>query len=187
MAVIELTAAFPGAAPLPVRTEPLLPEERVVSLAYPNGGLRFAGGRFAQYGTGDRFAGAALLELHDGNDRLVLDHGASGAPVLDCEGRVVAVVSTLITQTIRLPTGAVRVSTAWQTPNVVSIPAEGLKGLSSVRVRQRARAGRRSIRRRRRPSGRESLPSFRGFTRSARSFVAGYAFPAAGALPVGVF
>jgi hypothetical protein len=48
--------------------------------------------------------------------------------VLDCEGRVVAVVSTLITQTIYLPTGKVRVSTAWQTPNVVSIPAEALKG-----------------------------------------------------------
>jgi hypothetical protein len=80
----------------------------------------------------DRFAGTALLEMHDGNDRLVLDHGASGAPVLDCEGRVVAVVSTLITQTIGLPTGAMRVSTAWQTPNVVSIPAEGLKGLSSA-------------------------------------------------------
>lgn len=132
MAVIELTAEFPGAAPLPVRAEPLLPEERVFSLAYPNGGLRFAGGRFAQYGTGDRFAGAALLELYDGKDRLVLDHGASGAPVLDCEGRVVAVVSTLMTQTIRLPTGAVRVSTAWQTPNVVSIPADGLKGLFEV-------------------------------------------------------
>jgi hypothetical protein len=42
----------------------------------------------------------------------------------------VAVVSTLITQTINLPTGAVRVSTAWQTPNVVAIPAGALEGLS---------------------------------------------------------
>jgi trypsin-like peptidase len=132
MAVIELMAPFPSAAALPIRAEPLLPEERVLSLAYPNGKLRFAGGRFAQYGTGDRLAGAALLEMHDGNDRLVLDHGASGAPVLDCEGRVVAVVSTLITQTIGLSTGGVRVSTAWQTPNVVSIPAVGLKGLFSA-------------------------------------------------------
>jgi hypothetical protein len=73
----------------------------------------------------------ALLEMHDGNDRLVLDHGASGAPVLDCEGRVVAVVSTLITQTIALPTGPVRVSTAWHTANVLSIPAEVLDGVSS--------------------------------------------------------
>jgi hypothetical protein len=127
MAVIELKAAFPGAAPLPVRAEPLHPEERVLSLAYPNGGLRFAGGRFVEYGSRSTLTGAALLEMHDGNDRLVLDHGASGAPVIDCKGRVVAVVSTLMTQTIRLPTGAVRISTAWHTPNVVSIPADGLK------------------------------------------------------------
>jgi hypothetical protein len=130
VAVVELKAAFPGAAALQVRIDPLVPEERLVSLAYPNGELRFAGGRFAQYGTGEGRAGMALIEMHDGNDRLVLDHGASGAPVLDCAGRVVAVVSTLLTQTIRLPTGAMRVSTAWQTPNVLSIPAEALKGLS---------------------------------------------------------
>jgi hypothetical protein len=129
MAVLELKAAFPGAAPLRVRAEPLVPEERLVSLAYPNGGLRFASGRFAEYGTGHGRAGMALIEMHDGNDRLVLDHGASGAPVLDCAGRVVAVVSTLLTQTISLPTGRVRISTAWQTPNVLSIPAGVLNGL----------------------------------------------------------
>lgn len=132
VAVIELKVAFPGAAALPVRTDPLVPEERLVSLAYPNGELRFAGGRFAEYGTGDGRAGMALIEMHDGNDRLVLDHGASGAPVLDCAGRVVAVVSTLITQTLALPTGTVRVSTAWQTPNVLSIPADVLNGVASA-------------------------------------------------------
>ena len=132
MAVIELKATFSGAAPLPVRAEPLHPEERVLSLAYPNGGLRFANGRFVEFGSKSTLAGAALLEMHDGNDRLVLDHGASGAPVLDCDGRVVAVVSTLMTQTIRLPTGAVRISTAWHTPNVVSIPAGGLKSFAGA-------------------------------------------------------
>jgi hypothetical protein len=127
IAVLELRTAFTGAAALSIRTEPLIPEELVVSLAYPNSKLRFAEGRFVRYGGEERFAGTALLEMHDGNDRLVLDHGASGAPVLDCKGRVVAVVSTLITQTLRLPSGAVRVSTAWQTPNVLSVPAEVLK------------------------------------------------------------
>jgi hypothetical protein len=96
MAVLELRTAFTGAAALSIRTEPLIPEELVVSLAYPNSHLRFAQGRFVRYGAEAGFASAALLEMHDGNDRLVLDHGASGAPVLDCKGQVVAVVSTLI-------------------------------------------------------------------------------------------
>lgn len=127
MAVLELKDAFPGADVLRIRKEPLVPEEPVVSLAYPNDNLRFARGRFVQYGDSDALLGAALMEMHDGKDRLVLDHGASGAPVLDCEGRVVAVVSTLVTQTLSLPFGALRVSTAWQTPNVISVPTEALR------------------------------------------------------------
>jgi len=130
IAVLELRTSFPRAASLLLRMGPLAPDERLVSLAYPRNELRFASGRFVEYGSADRFAGTALLEMHDGNDRLVLDHGASGAPVLDCEGRVVAVVSTIITQIVNLPSGAVRVSTAWQTPNVLSIPADALKGFS---------------------------------------------------------
>ena len=130
MAVLDLGTAFPSATSLSVRAEPLVPDERVVSIAYPNSHLRFAEGRFVNYGADEKLSGAALLEMHDGNDRLVLDHGASGAPVLDCQGRVVAVVSTLITQTLRFPSGAVRVSTAWQTPNVVSMPAEALRTFS---------------------------------------------------------
>jgi Trypsin-like peptidase domain len=127
MAVLELESVIPSATALPIRTEPLVPEELVVSLAYPNNRLRFAQGRFVEFGADMRFVGAALLEMHDGNDRLVLDHGASGAPVLDCRGRVVAVVSTAITQTISFVSPAVRISTAWQTPNVVSIPIQALK------------------------------------------------------------
>ena len=130
IAVLELRASFPGATVLRNRMGPLVPEERLVSLAYPSSELRFAGGRFVRYGDDARFAGMALLEMHDGNDRLVLDHGASGAPVLDCEGRVVAVVSAIITQTINFLSSAVRVSTAWQTPNVVSIPIEVLQDFS---------------------------------------------------------
>ena len=132
MAVLELEKSFPSAVSLPIRLEPLAAEEPVVSLAYPDGRLRFAQGRFVRNGDEERFFGAALLEFYDGNDRLVLDHGASGAPVLDCKGRVAAVVSTVITQTINLPTGAVRVSTAWQTPNVVAIPAHHLQGFPSA-------------------------------------------------------
>jgi hypothetical protein len=64
--------------------------------------------------------------MYDGQDRLVLDHGASGAAILDCEGRVVAVVSNLFTQTMQSPFRPIRVSTAWGQPNVVSVPIQVL-------------------------------------------------------------
>jgi Trypsin-like peptidase domain len=129
IAVLELQTAFSGAQGFRLRMEPLAPEEPVVSLAYPGGRLRVVGGRFVQYGDGDKFAGTALLEMYDGNDRLVLDHGSSGAPVLDCAGRVVAVVSNLFTTTI---SGAIRVSTAWGSPNVVSVPVPVLEDSARV-------------------------------------------------------
>jgi Trypsin-like peptidase domain len=126
IAVLELQTAFSGAQGLRIRMEPLRPEERVVSLAYPGSRLRFVGGRFVKYGDGDKLAGTALLEMYDGDDRLVLDHGASGAPILDCEGSVVAVVSNIFTQTMQFQFRPVRVSTAWGHPNVVSVPIQVL-------------------------------------------------------------
>ena len=112
--------------------EPLVAEEPVVSLAYPGDQLRGASGRFVRYGEGDRLAGTALLEMYEGNDRLVLDHGASGAPVVDCEGRVVAVVSNLFTTTLQFMSRAIRISTAWGTPNVVSVSIPALKNFPAV-------------------------------------------------------
>jgi hypothetical protein len=132
VAVLELQTAFSGAEGLQLRMEPLVPGEPLVSLAYPGGQLRVAGGQFVQYGDGDKFAGAALLEMYDGNDRLVLDHGASGAPVVDCSGRVVAVVSNLFTTTMRFMSSAIRISTAWGSANVVSVPIPVLRDFSRV-------------------------------------------------------
>jgi Trypsin-like peptidase domain len=132
IAVLELQTAYSGAQGLRLRMDPLVPEEPMLSLAYPGGRLRVAGGRFVQYGDDARLAGTALLELYEGNDRLVLDHGASGAPVLDCAGRAVAVVSNLFTTTIQSFSGAIRVSTAWGRPNVVSVPVAVLKDLARV-------------------------------------------------------
>jgi hypothetical protein len=127
IAVLELATAVPNAVALQRRAEPLIPDEQVVSLAYPENQLRFAGGRFVQEGSDEKFAGSSLFEMYDGNDRLVLDHGASGAPVLDCDGRVVAVVTTLITRTMNFLSNVIRISTAWQSPNVVAIPIQVLK------------------------------------------------------------
>jgi hypothetical protein len=132
IAVLELRTAFSGAQGLRIRLEPVAPEEQVVTLAYPGSRLRFVGGRFIQYGDSDKLSGTALLEMYEGNDRLVLDHGASGAPVLDCKGRVVAVVTNIFTQTLQFPSRAIRVSTAWGSPNVASVPIQVLQDFSQT-------------------------------------------------------
>ena len=132
VAVLELQSALSGVEGFALRMEPLIPEEPLVSLAYPGSRPRVAGGRFVKYGDDDRFAGTALLEMYDGDDRLVLDHGASGAPVLDCSGRVVAVVSNLFTTTLQFMSHAIRISTAWGSANVVSVPAQVLTGSYGV-------------------------------------------------------
>jgi len=110
-ALFELREPFPNAQPLKLREKPLARNEPVRSIAYP-GGLRFAKGRFAEIAgssdiPGDNpFAkvrpGSGLFEMWDieerNNDRYVLDHGASGAPIVDCEGNVAAVASSIVTQ-----------------------------------------------------------------------------------------
>jgi hypothetical protein len=133
IAVLELETPFAGSQSLQIRIEPLAAEERVVSLAYPSNRLRFAGGRFVEYTDSEKLAGTALLEMYDGNDRLALDHGASGAPVLDCQGRVVAVVSNLFTQTTQFLSNAIRISTAWGQANVASVPIQVLKDFALAR------------------------------------------------------
>jgi hypothetical protein len=130
IAVLELQTALAGAQGLDLRMEPLLSDEPVASIAYPGDRQRLAGGRFVEYGEGDKFAGTALFEMYDGNDRLALDHGASGAPVFDCAGRVVAVVSNLFTSTMQFMAQSIRVSTAWGSPNVASVPIQVLRGPS---------------------------------------------------------
>ena len=126
LAVLELQTAVSTARSVAIRMSPLAPEDRLVTLAYPRQRPRSAGGRFVQYVDDGKLAGTALLEMYDGDDRLAIDHGASGAPVFDCEGRVAAVISTVITQTFATPFSKRRISTAWGTPNVVSVPIQNL-------------------------------------------------------------
>jgi len=126
LAVIELQDPVSEARSLAIRRSPLAPEDRVATLAYPNQRPRYVGGRFVQYVDDGKLAGYALFEMYDGDDRLAIDHGASGAPVFDCEGRVAAVISTVITGIFRTPFGDKRVSTAWGNPNVVSVPVREL-------------------------------------------------------------
>ena len=108
LAVLELQAAISFARSVEIRMAPLVAEDRVV-------------------------AGTALLEMYEGDNRLAIDHGASGAPVFDCEGRVAAVISNVIVQTFSTPFGARRMSTAWGSPNVVSVPVRTLMEFSEAR------------------------------------------------------
>jgi hypothetical protein len=133
LAVLALQSEFPGARSAAVRTAPLAPEDQVVTFAYPDGRPRVVGGRFVKYVDDERFAGAALLEMFDGNDRMAVDYGASGAPVYDCDARIVAVVTTVITQTVPGFSGRMRTSTPWGTPNVLSVPIQTLKEYSEAR------------------------------------------------------
>ncbi len=133
IAVLELRGSFPGAQSFQIRREPLLAGERVIGLAYPSSVLRFAQGRFIRLGDEGKVLGAALLEMYDGNDRLVLDHGASGAPVLDCEGRVVAIVSNIFAKTMSFMSQPIRVSTAWGNPNVASVPISELEPVPAAK------------------------------------------------------
>ena len=132
LAVLELQTAVPNARSVAIRMLPLMPEDRVVTFAYPNNHLHTVVGRFVQYADSGRLAGTALLEIFEGDDRLVIDYGASGAPVFDCEGRVAAVISTAITQILATPFGNRRISTAWGSPNVVSVPVQQLTEFSNA-------------------------------------------------------
>lgn len=130
-AIFELKEPFPNAQTLKLRETPLSRNEPVRSIAYVNE-LRFAKGRFAEIANfGDiprdhPFAkvppGSGLFEMWDieerENDRKVLDHGASGAPILDCEGNVAAVTSSLVTQgSLYFAGREITLTTPWGTAN----------------------------------------------------------------------
>jgi Trypsin-like peptidase domain len=132
LALIELQHAVSDARSVTIRREPLVPEEQVMTLAYPAGRPRLVAGRFVRFGDGGRLAGMALLEMYEGENRLVIDHGASGAPVLDCEGRVAAVVSNVFTQSFHWAYSEIRISTGWGMPNVVSVPVQVLDEFSQA-------------------------------------------------------
>jgi hypothetical protein len=110
-ALFELREPFPNAQTLKLREKPLSRNERVLSIAYLDG-LRLAKGRFAEIAGSSDIArdhpfakvrpGSGLFEMWDieerHNDRYVLNRGASGAPIVDCEGNVAAVASSIVTQ-----------------------------------------------------------------------------------------
>jgi S1-C subfamily serine protease len=130
LAVIELQRAVSNARSVGIRREPLQPEESVMTIGYPAGHVQLVSGRFVRLADDGRLTGAALLEFYEGDNRLIVDHGASGSPVLDCNGRVAAVVTDVLTQNISWAQREMRISTAWGMPNVVSVPAQALADIA---------------------------------------------------------
>jgi hypothetical protein len=130
-AIFELREPFPDAQTLKLREKPLSRNEPVRSIAYLDR-LRFAKGRFAEIaGSNDiprdhPFAkvrpGSGLFEMWDieerNNDRYVLNHGASGAPIVDCEGNVAAVASNIVTQgSVYFAGREIKLTTPWGMAN----------------------------------------------------------------------
>ena len=132
LAVLELRTPISNARSVTVRMLPLVPEDRVATFASPNNRLHIVAGRFVQYADSGKLAGTALLEVFEGENRLIIDYGASGAPVFDCEGHVAAVITTVITQNLAMPFGNMRLSTAWGSPNVVAVPIQQLSEFSKA-------------------------------------------------------
>jgi hypothetical protein len=134
MAVLEVLNDVPGVQPLEIRAEPPSPDENVLVLAYPAGDLRVARGvvREAEAPAG-KYEGLSLFEV-EGANRLLLNGGASGAPVVDCHhGRVTAVVAGLLTGASLpfLPPGTV-IPTPWGSPTNAAVPARVLAALQDA-------------------------------------------------------
>lgn len=131
--LIELQHGMLGFEPLQVRYDPPRKDEPVVGAGYTGGTLRAAAGwyRVPEPTAGvmtespPEIQGYLLFELNgeDGRDRHVFDYGASGSPILDCDGRVIAVTSDIITQLRSFGVTTMRLTPSTGEPNNTALPA----------------------------------------------------------------
>jgi hypothetical protein len=134
VAILELREPFPNAQVLDVRLEQPAADTTVLVLGYPGGRMQAARGIVREIRDhSGKFAGLTLLEVQ-GDNRLLLDGGTSGAPVLDCrQGRVVAVLNGLLTGPSLpfLPPERSVVPTPWGSPTNTAVPAATLAAITS--------------------------------------------------------
>jgi hypothetical protein len=129
VAILELRAPFPNAQVLDVEADVPSRDERVLVLGYPGGRMQIAHGLMRDAASpAGRYAGLTLIEVQ-GADRLLLNGGTSGAPVLDCVGgRVIGVLNALLTMSsMPFPSsGAPGIPTPRGSPTNTAVPASTL-------------------------------------------------------------
>ncbi|MCB8820898.1 S1 family peptidase [Microvirga rosea] len=131
LAILELQEPFQDAQILEVQPEAPSDNATVLILGYPKGQMKAALGTIrGTEGAASRYPGLALLEVQ-GSDRLLLNGGASGAPVLDCKGRVVAVLNGLLTGPSLpfLPPERSVIPTPWGSPTNTAVPVRMLESI----------------------------------------------------------
>lgn len=132
VAIMELHDPFPNATVLDVQATLPTPDATVLVVGYPDGRMQAARGIVRRAGDAvSRYSGLALVEVQ-GDNRLLLNAGASGAPVLDCaKGAVVAVLNGLLTSPSLpfLPPQYAVVPTPWGSPTNTAVPASTLAAI----------------------------------------------------------
>lgn len=136
VAIMELQDPFPNALVLPIWSNALAEDAQVLVLGYPRGRMQAVRGIVRRSADpAGRYAGLTLLEVQ-GSNRLLLNDGASGAPVLDCgQGRVVAVLNGLLTgpSLPLLPSDSSVIPTPWGSPTNTAVPASILPAIGRDR------------------------------------------------------
>jgi hypothetical protein len=134
VAILELREPFPNAHVLDIEPATPAADATVLVLGYPSGRMQAVHGTVREVRDRlDKFAGLTLLEVQ-GDNRLLLNRGTSGAPVLDClQGRVVAVLTGLLTGPSLpfLPPERSVVPTPWGSPTNTAVPVATLVAITS--------------------------------------------------------
>ena len=135
---LELEQAVEGVKIAKLRARPLQRNEAVVGIGYTADVLRFVEGRLAFPESDSATDGADApspylpFEMVDREkkegigDRYALNNGSSGAPIFDCDGNVVAMVTKFSKQTMSFFGNEVEVTTPWGQANIFGVSTMSL-------------------------------------------------------------
>ena len=138
--ILELADPVKNALVLPVRST--LPQygEPIIGIGYADGRLHFGYGHYQGIANTDNenveLVGKPVIEMDGSKNRLVLDSGASGGPIIDCREHIFGLTSQVISNDLMRMTqdGANvhvelwRLGTKPGTPTNAIVPATALFG-----------------------------------------------------------